>query len=834
MTAYASWHATASGSGAAGLAAITDAAYLGDPAGTQSNKAYWEARAYDILRAILLELGSDPSGGINDQIFILNKDNTTNDAEDSFLRFSRGIAAGADAQVKWNSTTGKFEFNYDVAGNSVDFGVSTSRIKKVWATDIDVATKITTNDIDVTGTLDIQGTLTSTGDVGLGGNLNLDGTVLTLNADVTGAPVDNIELVVERGTSVDAKVRWDETGDDWQKFDVGSSTWRTIVAQGESGVLTDTMLASGIYGGTGSATTISRSDHTHGGGTTDSTGTNSDTFTLDADVDSADYVYLYFQGSTRKLGIDPTGNDIFEFSKGIGSSIHNSFDIGLTGNRFRDLFLGRNADIDGTLNVAGNATFQGDVDVQGAVTGDLDINGTILTLDADAVPGAASLIRVPLASGHASLKWTGTVWQYSNDGTTFHDIVGADNANLASPTLTGTISSTGIFTQMAASAVAVLLNSGQANADAKLSVYRNAGSANSHLQWSNSNSRWQMVDPAGTWEIVGRTKTQTLTNKTLSQPTIESGGTWTGDPALSGNPAFSGTPAFTGVPAFNKTGISAPFTVLSTWRVDNLNADLIDGLHGASYLSKSGSDYLATGTLDMNGNTITNISGGSFPPSAHKTNHQVGGGDEFTGLLGTANGTNAPIWRISAGLTTTAARLYFGQTTTSDYFVGIAGVSPKMIGVGASAVHLVPGAASGNQDLGTISRQWRTVHLKESALFQMISTVEPAGVINGSLWAVDASSTNGFRAGLKCRFGGASLRIIDNNNKTDMVGCAGVWDVGGNLQINDNKFYLDADENSYIQYRSTGGGVSGLDPRIVFILDSTEEGHIDLRGFINA
>ncbi|MBA2951443.1 H-type lectin domain-containing protein [Streptomyces himalayensis] len=63
-----------------------------------------------------------------------------------------------------------------------------------------------------------------------------------------------------------------------------------------------------------------------------------------------------------------------------------------------------------------------------------------------------------------------------------------------------------------------------------------------------------------TGALVGATSTQTLTNKTLTNPTVNGGalsGTFTGSPTLSGNltlsgnPTFSGAPLFTGGPTFS-------------------------------------------------------------------------------------------------------------------------------------------------------------------------------------------------------------------------------------------------------------------------------------------
>lgn len=65
----------------------------------------------------------------------------------------------------------------------------------------------------------------------------------------------------------------------------------------------------------------------------------------------------------------------------------------------------------------------------------------------------------------------------------------------------------------------------------------------------------------------------------------------------------------TGIPNFNggTAGSSAPFTVDSTYKVSNLNADLLDGQSGAYYL-----DNTDTQDLGTSGNTITLTDGGSI------------------------------------------------------------------------------------------------------------------------------------------------------------------------------------------------------------------------------
>jgi hypothetical protein len=77
----------------------------------------------------------------------------------------------------------------------------------------------------------------TTGDVVVGGNLTVNGTTTTLNTEtlsiednivvlnsnVTGSPTTNAGIEVERGTSPNATIRWNETSDKWEFTDDGST-----------------------------------------------------------------------------------------------------------------------------------------------------------------------------------------------------------------------------------------------------------------------------------------------------------------------------------------------------------------------------------------------------------------------------------------------------------------------------------------------------------------------------------------------------------------------------------------------------------------------------------
>lgn len=62
------------------------------------------------------------------------------------------------------------------------------------------------------------------------------------------------------------------------------------------------------------------------------------------------------------------------------------------------------------------------------------------------------------------------------------------------------------------------------------------------------------------------------------------------------NPSFTGNPTFSGLPAFNNS--SVPFSVASTGRVNNLNADSLDGYSSEAFLAAGGARHVGPCTFD--------------------------------------------------------------------------------------------------------------------------------------------------------------------------------------------------------------------------------------------
>ena len=83
-----------------------------------------------------------------------------------------------------------------------------------------------TNDLTISGDLFVTGTTTYSNTT----NLDTDAAFITLNTDVTGAPSEDAYLEVERGTSTNVRVQWNETNDRWE-FTNDGSTYYNIPVQ---------------------------------------------------------------------------------------------------------------------------------------------------------------------------------------------------------------------------------------------------------------------------------------------------------------------------------------------------------------------------------------------------------------------------------------------------------------------------------------------------------------------------------------------------------------------------------------------------------------------------
>jgi hypothetical protein len=96
------------------------------------------------------------------------------------------------------------------------------------------------NDVTVDGNLTVNGTTTTLNTE----TLAVEDNIIVLNSGVTGSPSANAGVEVERGTSTNVSVRWNETNDKWEVTNDGT-TYGNIVTSADSGTVTSTMIADG-------------------------------------------------------------------------------------------------------------------------------------------------------------------------------------------------------------------------------------------------------------------------------------------------------------------------------------------------------------------------------------------------------------------------------------------------------------------------------------------------------------------------------------------------------------------------------------------------------------
>lgn len=118
-----------------------------------------------------------------------------------------------------------------LTNNSGETATPTIAIGQAVATN----SNVTFNDLTVSGNLTVSGTTTSINTE----TLTVDDNVVVLNNNVTGSPTENAGIEVERGTSTNVALRWNETTDKWETTNDGSA-YSVIATNGNIALGTDT------------------------------------------------------------------------------------------------------------------------------------------------------------------------------------------------------------------------------------------------------------------------------------------------------------------------------------------------------------------------------------------------------------------------------------------------------------------------------------------------------------------------------------------------------------------------------------------------------------------
>jgi hypothetical protein len=96
---------------------------------------------------------------------------------------------------------------------------------------------VTFNDLTVSGNLTVSGTTTSINTE----TLTIDDNIIVLNNNVTATPTENAGIEIERGTSANVALRWNETSDKWE-ITADGSTYADIATETYAASLTPATL----------------------------------------------------------------------------------------------------------------------------------------------------------------------------------------------------------------------------------------------------------------------------------------------------------------------------------------------------------------------------------------------------------------------------------------------------------------------------------------------------------------------------------------------------------------------------------------------------------------
>ena len=304
----------------------------------------------------------------------------------------------------------------------------------------------------------------TTGDLTVGGNLTVNGTTTTLNTEslavednivvlnsnASGAPVANAGIEVERGSSNNVSIRWNETSDKWELTndgsnysDIATESFTTAITYAlddlsdvdasspSDGQFLKYVSASSAWT-PAAIPTINNLDDI--GDVAASAPANNDYLRYSSSLQA-------WQNSAITLGTNTSGNYVNDVTAGTGVTVTHTPSEGSS----PTIAIGQAVATSSSVTFArvettGNLVVGGDLTVNGTTTTlnteTLSVEDNIITLNSNVSGSPTTNAGIEVERGTSTnvlLRWNETTdtWQFTNDGTNYTDL-GAGGATISS------------------------------------------------------------------------------------------------------------------------------------------------------------------------------------------------------------------------------------------------------------------------------------------------------------------------------------------------------------------------------------------------------------------